>query len=251
MQNTVNYFVCICVFHFLYSCLLNSLSWPLCCNKHCHCLCQASGFLFSCHSLCIWQAWVRAESKLREWRKILNSTNYDFDIINYWHEVWKFDIVIMILWYYLFWKVFKFKHLSNEFRRKKCSWKRSSSNVWLTNFRRMTNLGLKLGTNCFTQAAVLKPPKRKLSLRKYTLWQRVHNITKISVILVVTMWLLKCYPRFPWCFPCMVGGSRGFSDIYTAATISDNNSGFLFPHTPCLMLFCRFKKISKEKSTSL
>ena len=29
------------------------------------------------------------------------------------------------------------------------------------------------------------------------------------------------------------------------------DSGFLFPHTPCPMLFCRFKKISKEKSTSL
>ena len=29
------------------------------------------------------------------------------------------------------------------------------------------------------------------------------------------------------------------------------DSGFLFPHTLCPMLFCRFKKISKEKSTSL
>ena len=29
------------------------------------------------------------------------------------------------------------------------------------------------------------------------------------------------------------------------------DSGFLFPHTPCPMLFCRFKKISKEKPTSL
>ena len=29
------------------------------------------------------------------------------------------------------------------------------------------------------------------------------------------------------------------------------DSGFLFPHTSCLMLFSRFKKISKEKSTSL
>ena len=29
------------------------------------------------------------------------------------------------------------------------------------------------------------------------------------------------------------------------------DSGFLFPHTPCPMLFCSFKKISKEKSTSL
>ena len=27
--------------------------------------------------------------------------------------------------------------------------------------------------------------------------------------------------------------------------------GFLFPHAPCPMLFCRFKNISKEKSTSL
>ena len=27
------------------------------------------------------------------------------------------------------------------------------------------------------------------------------------------------------------------------------DSGFLFPHTPCPMLFCRFKKVSKEKST--
>ena len=44
---------------------------------------------------------------------------------------------------------------------------------------------------------------------------------------------------------------RYYRSIWLQSQTITLDSGFLSPHTPCPMLFCRFKKISKEKSTAL
>ena len=49
-------------------------------------------------------------------------------------------------------------------------------------------------------------------------------------------------------YPCLMMMGKTL-DLQSQTITLD--SVFLFPHTACPMLFCRFKKISKEKSTSL
>ena len=53
----------------------------------------------------------------------------------------------------------------------------------------------------------------------------------------------------PGTFCLIVRDCTNCANLQSQTITLDN--GFLFPRTPCPMLFCRFKNISKEKSTSL